>query len=152
MDQKCRTRKAMATEANMTRSDRFPSPQPNPAENKQSGSRGSSERPVRSKAREQALDQTIADSFPTSDPPSSIPDPSNETEELPVSAAYEPLTQGLPPGSWAAISIEQRRVVGTGATPEAAIDKARRAGHSNVSVVRVAENPEAPGQFRDRAS
>jgi hypothetical protein len=137
----------------MTGSDRFRSPQPSRTEHKQSGDRVSSEQPVRSQVREKTLDQTIADSFPTSDPPSSIPDPSNEiTEELPLSAVYEQLTQGLPPGSWAAISMKQRRVVGTGATPEAAIDKARRAGHSNVSVVRVAADPKAPGKFRDLAS
>jgi hypothetical protein len=111
------------------------------------------DRSVSSQVREQSLDKTIADSFPTSDPPSSIPDPSEEiTEELPASAVHKQLTQGLPPGSWAAISIEQRRVVATGATAEAAMDEARRAGHSNVSVIRVAEDPEAPGQFRDVAS
>jgi hypothetical protein len=106
-----------------------------------------------SKIREKALDKTIADSFPTSDPPSSIPDPSDDiTEELPVSPAQEQLTKGLPPGSWAAISVEERRVVGTGPTSEAALDEARRAGHSNVTAVRVAEDPEAPGQIRDLAS
>jgi hypothetical protein len=136
----------------MTPSDRFGSPQPSRTEHKQSGDHVS-EQPIRSEVREKTLDQTIADSFPTSDPPSSIPDPSNEiTAELPLSAAYEQLTQGLPAGSWAAISLEQRRVVGTGATRQAAIDQARRAGHSNVSAVRVAEDPEAPGKFRDLAS
>jgi hypothetical protein len=106
-----------------------------------------------SKVREQSLDKTIADSFPTSDPPSSIPDPSDETaEELSVSTIQEQLTRGLPPGSWAAISVEQQKVVGTGATPEAAIDEARSAGHSKVSVIRVAEDRETPGQLRDRAS
>ena len=87
MDQECREGNTVRTEVNMNRPDRS----------------------VSSKTREKALDKTIADSFPTSDPPSSIPDPSDEiTEELPVSAVQEQLTEGLPPGSWAAISIEQR--------------------------------------------
>jgi hypothetical protein len=111
------------------------------------------DRSLSSKAREKALDKTIADSFPTSDPPSSIPDPSDEiTEELPASAVQEQLTEGLPPGSWAAIAIEQRRVVGTGTTPEVALDEARRAGHGNVSLIRVAQHPEPPPPIRDRAS
>jgi hypothetical protein len=111
------------------------------------------DRSVSSKTREKALDKTIADSFPSSDPPSSMPDPSDEiTEELPVSAVQEQLTEDLPPGSWAAISIKQRRVVGTGATRGVALDQARRAGHGNVSLIRVAQHAQPPSQIRDLAS
>ena len=99
-------------------------------------------------------DKTLADSFPTSDPPSTIPDPGADeaAPEHTVSSIQDELVRGLPAGSWAAISIEERRVVGKGTTQEQAADDARRAGHSKISLVQVASDQEAPGQILDRAS
>ena len=103
---------------------------------------------------EKSLDKTIEDSFPTSDPPSTIPDPGADqsSPENTISAIQDELVQGLPPGSWAAISIEERRVVGRGTTSDEAADDARRAGHSKIALVRVARDQEAPRQALDRAS
>ena len=103
---------------------------------------------------EKSLDKTIEDSFPTSDPPSTIPDPGADqaSPENTISEIQDELVQGLPPGSWAAISIEERRVVGRGTTSDEAADDARRAGHSKIALVRVARDQEAPRQALDRAS
>jgi hypothetical protein len=107
-----------------------------------------------SQAQEKALDKTIEDSFPTSDPPSTIPDPGADeaAHEHTVSAIQDELIQGLPAGSWAAISIDERRVVGRGITQDAAAEDARRAGHSKISLIQVAGDQEAPGQTVDIAS
>ncbi|HEY7618013.1 MAG TPA: hypothetical protein VH744_14495 [Terriglobales bacterium] len=99
------------------------------------------ERPVENgaEAKEKSLDKTLADSFPTSDPPSSLPDPSGEAgqpEEIRDPAVEELI--GLPPGSWAALSIEDRRLVATGATQEEAIENASKRGHRQISLVRAA--------------
>jgi len=103
---------------------------------------------------EKSLDKTIEDSFPTSDPPSTIPDPGADqaSPESTLSAIQDELVQGLPLGSWAAISIDERRLVGKGATRDEASDEAQRAGYSKISLVHVAGDPEAPGQRLDIAS
>ena len=91
-------------------------------------------------------DKTLADSFPTSDPPSTIPDPGTDAPEHTVSSIQDELVRGLPAGIWAAISIEERRVVGKGTTQDEAAEDARRAGHSKISLVQVAGDQEAPGR------
>ena len=100
------------------------------------------ERPVENdvEAREKSMDKTLADSFPTSDPPSSIPDPSGD-DSLPENSVelIEKALDGLPEGSWAAMSIGDRTVIGTGATREEATESARQAGHTEMSLVRVTE-------------
>jgi len=103
---------------------------------------------------EKSLDKTIEDSFPTSDPPSTIPDPGADqaSPENTISAIQDELVQGLPPGSWAAISIDERRLVGKGATRDEASDEAQRAGYSKISLVHVAGAPKPPGQTLDIAS
>ena len=103
---------------------------------------------------EKSLDKTIEDSFPTSDPPSTIPDPGADqaSAESTVSAIQNQLVQGLPAGSWAAISIEERRVVGKGTTRDQAAEDARRAGHSKIALVQVTGDQEAAGQTLDPAS
>ena len=99
-------------------------------------------------------DKTLADSFPTSDPPSTIPDPGADegVPEHTVSSIQDELVRGLPAGSWAAISIEERRVVGKGTTQEQAAEDARRGGHSKISLVQVRGDQEAPGQTLNLAS
>jgi Family of unknown function (DUF5678) len=47
------------------------------------------------------------------------------------------LLAGLPPGTWVAISDDQERVVGTGATIEEAIEAAKRNGEKKPSVIGV---------------
>jgi hypothetical protein len=96
-----------------------------------------------SEEREKSHDKTLADSFPTSDPPSTIPDPGLDpaSPEITVSSIKDELTQGLAPGSWAAISIDERRVVGKGATQDQAAEEAQRAGHSKISLIQVAGDP-----------
>ncbi len=97
-------------------------------------------------ARETTLDKTIADSFPTSDPPSSIPDPVAAHSSERSQAAFDNLLANLPPGSWAAISEQERRVVGTGATREEAIQSASGYHENQLRVIRVPQDPEAPEQ------
>jgi len=113
------------------------------------------ERPVESEveAREKSMDKTLADSFPTSDPPSTIPDP-NGDDALPENAVklMEDALEGLPEGSWAALSIGDRMVIGTGATREEATEAARRAGHTEMSLVRVTSGEDESEQVLDRAS
>jgi len=115
------------------------------------------ERPVESgdeaEAKEKAFDKTLADSFPTSDPPSTIPDPSGD-DSLPETYAglrEDPL-DGLPIGSWAALSIGNRRVIGTGSTREEAVEEARADGHTEMSLVQVTEVSNDSDQILDRAS
>jgi hypothetical protein len=113
------------------------------------------ERPVESEteAREKSMDKTLADSFPTSDPPSTIPDPSGD-DSLPENAMelIEDELAELPEGSWAALSIGDRTVIGTGATREEATEAARQAGHTEMSLVRVTGDEDASAQVLDRAS
>ena len=102
--------------------------------------------------REKMHDKTLADSFPTSDPPSTIPDPS-EADAL-ISdheAKHRALLTGLPPGSWAAISLEEEKVVGTGATRDAAEQDARKRGFPNVELVQLPEDADAPLQATNAA-
>ena len=95
------------------------------------------ERPVvtEEEAKEKAMDKTLADSFPTSDPPSTIPAPSGDDAHSENSV--ENALSGLPEGSWAALSIGDKEVIGLGATKEEASEAARRAGHTEMSLVRV---------------
>src|SRR5437868_2347072 len=101
--------------------------------------------------REKMLDKTLADSFPTSDPPSTIPDPS-EADSLQRNNPGPPqdLLSGLVPGSWAALTIDSRQVVGTGSTREEAEQNAREHGHPNVVLMEVPD-PEAPLQAENAA-
>jgi hypothetical protein len=96
--------------------------------------------------RDKMLDKTLADSFPTSDPPSSIPDPGSAESVEAKKATEKQLIAALPHGSWAAISMEDRQVVGTGATREEAEEKANAQGYKNLSFVRVPPGPDAPEQ------
>jgi hypothetical protein len=104
-------------------------------------------------AREKSMDKTLADSFPTSDPPSTIPDPSGDDSlpDVSVELIEEELV-GLPGGSWVALSIGDRRVIGTGATREEAVEDARQNGHTGMRLVRVTGGTDASGQVLDRAS
>ena len=45
------------------------------------------------------------------------------------------LLESLPSGTWVAISEDQERVVGTGATIEEALQQARKKGENNPSIV-----------------
>jgi hypothetical protein len=92
-----------------------------------------------SQERERSFDKTLADSFPTSDPPSSIPDPSGDGRSSMTSgeASDDPLLVGLKVGSWAALSIDDRKVVGTGATQEEAEADAKKRHHSQIELVQV---------------
>ena len=109
------------------------------------------ERPVETneEAKEKAMDKTLADSFPTSDPPSSIPAPSGDDSQPEIS--LENALAGLPEGSWAALSIGDKEVIGLGATQEEATEAARQAGHTEMSLVRVSEEDEDQ-HLLDRAS
>ncbi len=96
------------------------------------------ERPVedRTEARDRNMDKTLADSFPTSDPPSSIPDPEGD-DSLPGTAEVllEDELDSLADGTWVAMSVGDRRLVGMGNTREEAIAEARDAGHTELSVM-----------------
>jgi hypothetical protein len=96
--------------------------------------------------REKTLDKTLADSFPTSDPPSSIPDPGASHEHAEDASFDSKLISGLPPGSWAVISDQERRVVGTGPTRDEAMQSAGNYQEDQVRVVRVPQDPDAPQQ------
>lgn len=91
-----------------------------------------------SEARDRNMDKTLADSFPTSDPPSSIPDPEGD-DSLPETAEVllEDELDNLADGTWVALSVEDRSLVGKGSTREEAITAARGAGHTELSVMRV---------------
>src|SRR5690348_3664364 len=69
--------------------------------------------------REKALDKALADSFPTSDPPS-ITDPANSATASEAEHSHRELLMGLPAGSWAAISLEDHTIAGTGDTRDQA--------------------------------
>jgi hypothetical protein len=91
-----------------------------------------------SEDREKSFDKTLADSFPTSDPPSSIPDPRGVERSLgSPEASDNSLLAGLKVGSWAALSIDDRRVVGTGATQEEAEADAKKHNQSQIELVQV---------------
>lgn len=96
------------------------------------------------------LDKTIADSFPTSDPPSSIPNPSGDAVSV-TEIDRRHLLKGLPAGSWVALSIDNRIVLGQGKTREEAEQDAREHGHPNVSLVEVPPDTEAPLQAPEAA-
>ncbi|HET7206482.1 MAG TPA: hypothetical protein VFI95_07870 [Terriglobales bacterium] len=96
--------------------------------------------------REKSMDKTIADSFPTSDPPSSIPDPGQTSRAEANTSIEDALLANLPPGSWAAISLQERRVVAVGSTREEAIQNAAGYQQPQLSVVRVPQDPDAPEQ------
>jgi hypothetical protein len=89
-----------------------------------------------SQEREKSFDKTLADSFPTSDPPSSIPDPSGDSGTSP-GKSLDSLLTGLKVGSWAALSIDDRKVVGTGATQEEAEADAKKNNQSQIELVQV---------------
>lgn len=118
-------------------------PQVTSEEPEQLGSRRDpEERPVSSidEAREKNLDKTLADSFPTSDPPSSIPDPSADAaqaEEIKQKKIEERLAE-LPVGTWAALSLLDQQLLGTGPSRDAAVQAARKKGHNILNLVRVA--------------
>jgi len=89
-----------------------------------------------SEEREKSFDKTLADSFPTSDPPSSIPVPSGDSGTSPETS-HDSLLAGLKVGSWAALSIDDRKVVGTGATQEEAEADAKKHNQSQIELVQV---------------
>jgi hypothetical protein len=90
-----------------------------------------------SEASEKSLDKTLADSFPTSDPPSTVPNlVAAEQEEIKRHHIEEQLAN-LPVGTWAALSIEDQQVLGTGNSREAAVASARAKGHNILNLVRV---------------
>jgi hypothetical protein len=98
------------------------------------------------KVREKNLDKTLADSFPTSDPSSSIPGPIAAQAPSQSRAAFGTLIGALPPGSWAVISEDGKRVVATGATREEAVQNAGGTESQRIRVVRVPQDPDAPEQ------
>ena len=103
--------------------------------------------------KEKSFDKTLADSFPTSDPPSTIPNP-NGDDSMPETSAelMEDELEGLLIGSWAALSIGDRRVIGTGTTREEAIEEARANGHTEMSLVCVTDEDDDSQQVFNRAS
>jgi hypothetical protein len=86
-------------------------------------------------SQDKMLDKTLADSFPTSDPPSTIPNPGHD-DSLRTKSTDDVL-RGMPPGTWAAVSIDTGWVVGTGASREEAETIANRNGHGKLSIVQV---------------
>jgi hypothetical protein len=123
-------------------------PQPTAPEPEHLDSRGDLENEraqQQDRIREKTLDKTLADSFPTSDPPSSIPDPVAAHTPDQSQAALDTLVANLPPGSWAVISEDQTRVLGTGASREEAVSNA--GGESDrMRVLPVPQDPDAPEQ------
>lgn len=89
-----------------------------------------------SQEQEKSFDKTLADSFPSSDPPSSIPDPDGISGAS-AESANDSLLAGLKAGSWAALSIDGRKVVGTGATQEEAEADAKKRHQSQIELVQV---------------
>jgi len=92
-----------------------------------------------SQEREKSFDKTLADSFPTSDPSSSIPDPRGDgrSSATATETSHDLLLAGLKVGSWAALSIDDRKVVGTGATQEEAEADAKKHNQSQIELVQV---------------
>jgi len=54
-----------------------------------------------------------------------------------VKVLGDKLLAGLPPGTWVAISEDQERVVGTGATIEEALQRAKEKGEKKPSIIGV---------------
>ena len=98
--------------------------------------------------REKMLDKALADSFPTSDPPSTS-DPDEGSGEF--NSSHRELLMGLPAGSWAAISLEDHTVAGTGSTRDQAEQNARDNGVRNVELVQVPSDSDAPLQTHEAA-
>jgi len=124
-------------------------PQLTPHEPEHVGSgRDPEERPAQyhQEVREKTLDKTLADSFPTSDPPSTLPDPVAAHAPDQSQAALDTLIANLPPGSWAVISEDGKRVIGTGPTREEAIQNAGGEHAKALRVVRIPQDPDAPEQ------
>jgi hypothetical protein len=96
--------------------------------------------------REKTLDETLAESFPTSDPPSTIPDPVAGHVRNDSQAEFDALIESLPAGSWAVISENDMRVLGTGATREEAVQNAGHDDSQGIRVTRVPQDPDAPEQ------
>jgi hypothetical protein len=94
----------------------------------------------RDEFKDKMLDKTLADSFPTSDPPSTIPDPGGHDSS--PSGLADDVLAGMPPGSWAAVSIDSGHVVGKGASREEAETIAKRGGHGKLSLVQVPAKPD----------
>jgi hypothetical protein len=88
--------------------------------------------------KDKMLDKTLADSFPTSDPPSINPNPGDTS---PGTSAIDVLA-GMPPGIWAAISIDTLQVVGTGASRDEAEAIAKRNGHGKLVLVQTPADPD----------
>ncbi len=118
------------------------------------------ERPVENtaEARERSFDKTLADSFPTSDPPSTIPDPATTEivgDDVLTDSSVELVEEklvDLPAGSWAALSIGDRHLVGTGTSRDEASEDARRNGHTEFSLVCVAGEMGSPEDPMKKAS
>jgi hypothetical protein len=53
------------------------------------------------------------------------------------------LLEGLPPGTWVAISEDQERIVGTGKTIDEALQQARENGEPKASIIGVPVDPSA---------
>lgn len=97
---------------------------------KQTGSRSDAqERPPASKLTDELLNHSLADTFPSSDPLSIVHPTSDDSERMRRLQQYELIAE-LPSECWAAISIDDQRVAGTGATREEAEQKARQDGNS----------------------
>lgn len=96
------------------------------------------ERPVSNieEAKAKSLDRMLADSFPTSDPPSSMQKADSLVERLKHQHIEEQLAN-LPIGTWAALSVEDHKVLGTGTSRDAAVKAARKDGHNLLNLVRV---------------
>jgi hypothetical protein len=94
----------------------------------------------------------------TSDPPSSIPDPATTeivSDDVLADSSVELVEErlvGLPAGSWAALSIGDRHLIGTGASRDEASQDARRNGHTEFSLVCVAGEMEGPEDRMKKAS
>jgi urocanate hydratase len=54
-----------------------------------------------------------------------------------VKVLNDKLLEGLPPGTWVAISEDQERIVGTGATIEEALQEAKQKGEKKPSIIGV---------------
>src|SRR5581483_73400 len=124
-------------------------PQVTPHEPEETGSRRDpEERQVthEHEIHDKMLDKTIADTFPTSDPPSSIPNPGSDVSSEARKAAEQRLMAALPHGSWAAISVDDYQLVGTGSIREEAERYANARGFRNLSLVRVPPDPNASEQ------
>jgi hypothetical protein len=108
-----------------------------PRQDPESSRRDPEDRPVvnNHELKDKMLDKTLADSFPTSDPPSTIPNPGDDDSQR-TNVADVALAE-MPPGSWAAVSIDTGRVVGKGASREEAESHAKRNGHGKLSLVQV---------------